>query len=585
MGIQQIIGNKQPGIIESVQTLRTGQVVQGKILKLFPNNKAQIQLGSQQLIAQLEASLTIGANYHFQVKASNSLLHLQVIGHQLQSKDRLNTMNLLEQLGLKATKMNITFVQMLLSEKIPFDQEQLGGALQLLSKTGDKVEMQQIVKEMIRNKLPMTDSIFQALLTRQATSFTDGVNALLQQLMNSTNKTELQQHLMNRLSQIVDQPINGRTPFINQVITESSMNNPSLLNLLQAVGVMDRNVNLLQWTNNWEDFMKQNTSHSFQPENLPFQLNESSVMKRFEMIVENRTMFKMIASEMLHKWGSTIEQALAKNAPLPNNLFHQLSNEIIQKLLPMLSKEQNVAFQNNVQSISQILSQLQLLSSEQTFLKLEQLLTLENNPKQQFLSQLNQMLSTTGLNYEHSISNEISEKQLNTIKSMLIQLVQQPDVGSQEASNKLLHFINGMQLQSVHESNNFLQANLLIPAEKLGLGNDMQLEFEGKKTESGEINPDYCRILFYLELANLKDTVIDMNIQNRTVSITVVNDHEDISKQANALKPLLKKGLEELEYKLSTITFKSFQHMKDEPKRLANTQSQLSSYQGVDFRI
>src|SRR5690625_4282896 len=87
--------------------LKPGQIVQGKIVKIFPDNKAQITLGSRSMVAQLEASLTIGERYHFQVKSMDRLLHLQVLGKPLKKENEINVKILLQQLGFKETKNNI----------------------------------------------------------------------------------------------------------------------------------------------------------------------------------------------------------------------------------------------------------------------------------------------------------------------------------------------------------------------------------------------------------------------------------------------------------------------------------------------
>src|SRR5699024_10844292 len=81
------------------QVLKPGQIIQGKIMKLFPDQKAQIQLGSQTIIAQLEASLSAGTKYHFQVQPSDDVVHLRVLGDQLKNQAAGNVMELLQQLG------------------------------------------------------------------------------------------------------------------------------------------------------------------------------------------------------------------------------------------------------------------------------------------------------------------------------------------------------------------------------------------------------------------------------------------------------------------------------------------------------
>src|SRR5690625_2754620 len=137
-------------------------------------------------------------------------------------------------------------------------------------------------------------------------------------------------------------------------------------------------------------------------------------------------------------------------------------------------------------------------------------------PKEQFLTHLKQVLLFTGLTHENLVKQDLAQRQSETVKSMLIQMIQQHDGVNQERAQQLLHFINGLQLKSVNETSNFIQASLQIPGEKLALNSDLHLDIEGEKTENGMVNPNHCRILFYLDLKNLKETIIDMHIQKRT---------------------------------------------------------------------
>src|SRR5690625_6203442 len=80
-------------------TFRDGQIVQGKILKLFPNNRAEIQIGNHKLVAEITTSLQINKQYFFQVQADDSLIHLKEIGRahvELQSRGHLVCRLLLE---------------------------------------------------------------------------------------------------------------------------------------------------------------------------------------------------------------------------------------------------------------------------------------------------------------------------------------------------------------------------------------------------------------------------------------------------------------------------------------------------------
>src|SRR5690625_7465637 len=111
---------------------------------------------------------------------------------------------------------------------------------------------------------------------------------------------------------------------------------------------------------------------------------------------------------------------------------------------------------------------------------------------------------------------------------MLIQMIQQHDGVNRERAQQLLDFINGLQLQSVNETSNFIQASLQIPGAKLALNSDLHLDIDGEKTENGMVNPDHCRILFYLDLKNLKETIIDINIQIRTEAVTILYNEKHV---------------------------------------------------------
>src|SRR5699024_2746436 len=152
-----------------------------------------------------------------------------------------------------------------------------------------------------------------------------------------------------------------------------------------------------------------------------------------------------------------------------------------------------------------------------------------------------------------------------------------------DQQTKLLQHIQGLQLQSVNETQTMLQVNLQIPAERLGLIQDLQLEFEGKKNKEGKIDTDFCRILFYLNLNRLGETVIDVTIQNRAISLTVFNNKKELPILTKALKNKLETNLEKLDYHLSSLTFKRLEETSRSVEQ--NEENVMESSQGVDFRI
>lgn len=571
--------------------LKPGQIVQGKIVKLYPNNKAQIQIGSQKMIAQLEACLTIGENYYFQVKSNADVAHLQVVGERMKDNVVENMRQLLQGLGIKATKPTIALMRQLMENKILFDKEQLMKAFQLVAGASDKGQAQLVIKEMFVYKLPLTESIYQSLYAKATSGFSDQLNGLLQQLKQDTNETPLKQSLIERLASLIDHQNSANEAISKHILSEVESNQKSIFIMAKLAGLVKNNVDYLSWKTKWQSFQNNGPTAL-----LPFQLDTSKLLKTLEQTAIKKDSIIEQSTKIDQQFSPIINKANIHQIPLSSSDFTKLKAQIETKLLPLMTDKQQqqikVLLQNNSDSLEHLQTILKTFANEQTYARIEGLVKGAGNgknplmaiPHEIFLAQVGQVLQTTGLSHEYNLANDLPEQQSTTIKSMVIQLLQQSDGVTNDRAQQLLHFITGMQIHSVNDATNVLQASIQIPGEKLALNKDLQLEFEGKKTESGKIDPAYCRILFYLDLFNLKETIVDMNIQKRSVAITVFNDNPAMLDHSHKLKPVLSEGLKALKYNLSTISVKPLKQI-DVNKGSSLTKTENNSYQGVDYRI
>lgn len=571
--------------------LNPGQIVQGKIVKLYPNNKAQIQIGSHKMIAQLEASLIIGENYHFQVKSNADVTHLKVVGDQLKRNVGENMRMLVQELGMKATKANITLMEQLMENKVPFDREDLMKASQLLEGTKNKGQAQSIIKEMLVHKLPLTNAIFQALYTKAVSGFSEQMNGLLHQLKQEGNQSPLNSSLIKSLTTLTESPLSNERIVSKHILSELEANQTHLFIMAKTTGLVKEDVNLATWSTEWKNFVK-NNPYSV----LPFDLNATELLQELKHTVKNEDRIIKQTRTIEQQFSSLLNRSNIHQNQLFSEVFKDLETQIETKLLPLMSDKQQLQIrtllQNNSTSLKQLGILLKTLSNEQTYTQMESLIRNANRsdaeliskPHEIFLTHVKQVLQSTGLSHEFDLTNDSLEKQNTTIKSMILQLVQQSDGATNERAQQLLHFINGMQIQSVTDTTNFLQASIQIPGEKFALNKDLELEFEGKKTESGKIDPAYCRIIFYLELGNLRETIVDMNIQNRAVSVTIFNDSDTILNQSVALKPMLRDGLSALNYHLSTVSMKPLKQMEVD-RNSVSKRTEKNAYQGVDYRV
>lgn len=150
----------------------------------------------------------------------------------------------------------------------------------------------------------------------------------------------------------------------------------------------------------------------------------------------------------------------------------------------------------------------------------------------------------------------------------------------------VLNRLTGMQLISQDVTGPMQQMVMQLPIYFGERNTDVTIHWSGRKTKNGQIDPDYCRIIFYLELESLNLTMMDMHVQNRVVHLSIKNDSMSLEPIVNALTPVLKEKLEGLDYKLSFIkVIPSFENITKENQEIEPSHLLKDVYQGVDIKI
>lgn len=610
--------------LSNEQKLRPGQIIQGKVLKLFPENKAEILLGKERLIASLEVGLQAGSKYHFQVQSASEFIELKVLGEKLQGQGEVDIAKLLNQLGLKQSKPNLNLLTTLTRLKIPFDKQQLAQAVSLLKEEKNKAATIKILTEMIAQKLPIKNSIFQALSMKNNMTLSEQLQTVVQQIQrNSVFETAkmtavekapttpeaasmkvTEDNLVRNISALIDKPLPFKAAFVQEVLGRETIHSKVLFQTLQGLGLIDLRADFTKWVSEWTVFsQKENTPVAQMQANqqiaarLPLQINEQEIIQILTKISEQRPAFNTAIRTFLAEWDQQLNFHQLVKANMLTGEFNRFISDFQKEILPFFQENNPPMVKqltNTSESLGAFHSAIKALANGEELSRLIHLLQKSVNneqfmsldPKQQFLQLQKLTVNTLGINYENQLITESDPlKQTETIKGLLLQLIaNSAETASQESNVKLLHLINGIQLQSVNETQAMVQASLQIPAERLGLVKDLELEFEGKKNNNGEINPDYCRILFYLELGNLKETIIDLNIQQRMVSLTIFNNHEAIKAAAALFKKKLEMNLESMNYKLSALHYKKIED-KEKERPISEISFSDSNQEGVDYRI
>ena len=517
----------QPSVrsaMTSVQplTLRQGQVIHGSIQKIFPDQRAEVQVGNTKMMAQLEVPLKAGDAHYFQVLGGKDALQLKVVTDALQpsTANSSHIKQLMDSLQLpKSTEMQ-GLVQQMVKEKIPLSKEQLLMAEQWLKEMPPHVKNSDgflAILKMTELKLDFTVENFRMLVSGQdkngLTQLLDTLKQALQQdsSMPFSQKVTLEDTL-TQIAQPFAKELGGA--IFGQVIERLNSNQTSLsdktilLNLLKEAGLVPKQATLANWLNS---------------------INQSSREERSASI----------------------------GPPSDDKVFAQLSE---------------LARKSNHLPIQQVLS-----AAEATFHSGMNRVAIEQAMKQ--------ILGNIGFAYEAKITQpDTNLSQLSdSLKPQLLALLQKQTMSEplRETAEMIISRLNGMQILS-GENGPQHQLFMQVPLDILGKRMDATLQWNGRMKEDGKIDSNYARVMFYLDLASLKETVIDMQVQNRVITINIFNENDALFPYAEPFKEALKTGLSSLNYQLSGVFMKSTTKQPEPPAILTKNQSDRW---GVDILI
>lgn len=593
-------------------SIKEGQVVHGTIKKLYPNQTAELQIGNQKVIAKLETPLKAGDAHFFQVTKSEPELQLKVVTGPLTNGNTLaqQAQQLLQAMNLtKSTEMQAV-IQFFLKEQLPISKEILVQAEQLLKQLPPNVSIKQAmeaIQKMLDLKLPLSQQMFDTVLSGKSTS---GLQSLIQEFkltlqQDSTLSTNVKNTLLQNLQKLAEpfgEPVAGvllgkQIEALQSPVANFATKLP-ILQILKEAGVLPPNVTL----NNLLPASTQST--------IP-----NSAADIIANLLKAPASEKSMVMDQIRNWVSaqpllTSEQKEQLGTLLKNNSQAQEILTLNKTLLEVFAKQSQEAVfskdQHGLTAKEHLLSLLgKGINKEMVSQTLQQVLSINNKSQQPILSTalqqteqsvlqqldgkafehaMKEVLKSLGFSYEAKLGGGSDEvRQLaSQLKPQLIDLLHNQVISAplKEQAEQLLNRMNGLQILS-NENGPQHQLLMQVPLEFLGKKMDATLEWNGRMKEDGKIDSDYARIMFYLHLDSLEETVVDMQVQNRVVTISLYNNDTSLKPIANVFYDTLKEGLLSVGYQLSGVFVKTFEENKlTSPKKLLGKESQ-----GVDIRI
>ncbi|NME97210.1 hypothetical protein [Aneurinibacillus aneurinilyticus] len=466
--ILQQFNNRQASLIE----LMPGQVFQGKVLKLFPDNLATVQLGGLTVTARLETPLELGQRTWLQVQPGGQPVTLRVINQpgQPDQASEASMEGLAKALGAPITKESLSLLNKAVDAGIPLRAESLHAFERVVAEVGTDPSIEDAMILAAKKGFPLTKETVLALRAFAGNASLEGE--------------------MDKLSRLAQQA-------------------------------------------------------RVQAEGLPVDIKER-----------------------LHQLVARIEGVRDGLAQVKNS------------------------FVSPSPSISA--SQMEEPPSKSPLQK-------QNLPASGIKQAIVDLFDRLGLNHEKALGLIGGEKAVTTeaenIKSTLLHLLQHPKAEVlpaplREQMQQFVQQVTGQQLMMAGPAgdNAFVQVAIQLPAPGQENGENTLIQIESRKKGRGELDPDNCRMFFYLSMRNIGETMLDVSIVNKILSVTIYNNQEGFGDLVRALRASLERSLSEQGYRLSGLRVLAVPENKGGESSTAVSSlslppSSVAYYKGVDFRV
>ncbi|PKR78605.1 hypothetical protein CEY16_02285 [Halalkalibacillus sediminis] len=617
-------------------SLREGQMVTGKVTKFFPDNKAQIRIGNHQLVAQLDTSLQANKNYLMQVKQTSPVTQLQVMSDQVVRNHQEAAQTMLQNLGVKGAKADVQLIASFLRNQVPIQQGQVQQLLQL-AQNNSGTNQTAILQEMVQRQLPLDQQMFNSINQRvnHPISFSQNIQSLQMQLGSMTQTTNEKIQLANYSQLFSGQRIDSNSVLNTmtfQVLHEIGKGSTSTFQLFQKAGLISNQMSFNEWSAMWKNWSQSNqvqfqlngngqSTSNLQWNQLPInfsadQLSQSIKQFNSQQVVSQPKQLNLLQSIMgqlsqLQQQGPQGVSQTGQNF-LQNSMNLSSVNQMI-NMLPDGQKQLAQQLQSQLQS-NNFNAANQLLNSQQGQSLMQSMQQLVYNQASgseqralQFWNAMMHQFQPTSTGQMDTLMNQMKGfmqlTQHESFDQALVTRNQLPDYPSMQTLMKAVsgqmgqaNIPDSMQqlnqiFQSIHLSTNesvkeSIQFSTQLPKELFGLNEDLWMDFEGQKEKDGSIHPRQCRVMFYLDLPQLQETVIDMQVRNGEVDLNIFHDSpERLKPLISPLQPGLEKNLQLKEYTLNSVEIKPLSQQEISVSNTHAYNQNVISHKGVDYRI
>jgi hypothetical protein len=577
--LRSLLSEAQPGEPKTLE-LKVGQIVKGMVLQLLSEQDALVNIGGVQVKAHLETPLKQGEVTLLQVQpeSSNGQITLKPVASSTVRIADESLADVLNNMGLKDTATNRQIIQTLHQENISLSKENLQAFTKVIAVIPPNTkpeQWQQAALLAVKNNLPIT---------------MESVGALHQVIFGAPINQQL-----NQLSQQMNEALTN--PALPKQVSESITQIKSLLTELQTISAQA----FPDSTNDGAESVRaaQGSILSNASQGLPeTETTLSELPKTFSVLrvtgnqvwnanslsgAQDELLIKDNTFASITKAETSVEPAKAASLPLTGNSSLSATNETE-------SLKTQTPQTETPQWIGKWLKSLGIEHEQQLFKTLDKIPDLNLFHKSQG--------SALEFSLDGSRSPNEAVKQIVTdsLKAALLQLNAMDDTppSLKESTQQLLQQITGQQLLlSPDRTSMFSHITMMIPMNNEQGQQTAAVHIQSRKGSRGEIDANNCRLVFDLRMKSIGDTLVDVQVFNKIVSLHVHNNHDFVANLLEGSRDEIAASLQNAGYQFLSLKCSLFPEeaseltsITKEATRSPNASSYASKpYKGVDLRV
>ncbi|WP_226566426.1 glycosyltransferase [Bacillus stratosphericus] len=542
------------------------RLILGKVLKMLGDDTALVQIGSTKIKAQIAAQLKADAFYWFQFEqvGGGSLNKLRPVQQFDQDPKTLKdaAAKLLEGLSLKNGLEIMLTATAFLKEKSVINETELKTAVKWIEQLQgvDVKKGLQALLFALKKDLPIQQGVLQSILAvKSSSALHQDMTTLLDRLTQLPKHSGATQALTQAILSVIDAEANVHAEKLLSVLLAAKEGQVKQGGSVPA----PPNLNSSQQTGNNESsiFQGRQTDPANQQSLSPKQL--SVPLQQIERILTSMT--KQGPDE--HQQPDVKQMTSLIQGLQQVGSQSDAKASVLQKEFPFLSKTEANAFAQVIQQTEPTLSN-----------------------KTDVLDLLMTMKKAIGVRDEigmlkllEKASKDVKSQELHQLKHVLND-VRQADLPEhvKKEVDQLFHRLNG-QLFVQQENQTVSQMMVSYPLFSKHSVQDLTFILKGHKKKDGSIDISQCRLMFYLNMENLEETLIECTIQQKVMAITVETAYE-LQGAINPMIPAVRENLNALGYSLTGITAKKRQEPIDLSQFLDEHFHKISE-KGLDLRV